>query len=189
LIAAIALTACTTFRPIDPDQSFRLSLREGLLVLDIDTEISLEIARTSLGRLEDVEKGRHVRIFRVSSGRHSWREIRIDAPGPGRAYYRYMIDRDPEFEFEIEAGKLNYPGQFVVRRYRGPSRFSNTLLIRNVNRAGMTLRALRKSFSSILQKFKLVYAGESEDGFLEHYSRVVEELAKAVPDVEEGHEP
>ncbi len=179
LICAVGLTACTNFRPIDPNRPVELSLGEGLLILDIDTEIPLRLLRTSRGRMKDVEAGRHVWIVRLGRGRHIWREIQIDIPGRQKGYYRYRVSRDPEFEFEIEAGKINYPGQLVIRRYRGAEHVPSGLVIRNVNRAGMTLRALRKSHPEILRQFELVQSGSSEDGFLEHYSRVVGELVEA----------
>ncbi len=174
-LVLFVLLGCAPLQPIDSGRPVELSSEQGLLIVDIDTELPIRLLRmTSASPLRDIEQGRHVWMVRLRAGDYRWRELRIDRSGIRGPPVRYEIPRDEEYDFSVEAGKINYPGQLSIRRarvtygYWGPD-----LIIRNRNRLGMALRALRATHEQRLHEHPLTRSGRSEDLFLEYYLEAI----------------
>jgi len=168
-LALIMLVGCATFERVDPELPVDLSGDWGLLIVDVDTEVPLQLLQTASFTIRDVEVGRQVWMARVRVGEYRWRALEV---GSGRhSYLRFKLEDDEEFRFNVEPGKINYPGQITVRRYRnGGGGDSRRLFIRNRNHAGMSLKTLRKTHTSLLQMHPITYSGSSGDRFLDYYS-------------------
>ncbi len=120
LLVAFVLLGCAPLQPIDPGQPVELSSKQGLLIVDIDTELPIRLLLMDSGyALRDIEQGRQVWMVRLRAGEYRWRELRIDRSGTRGSAVRYTIRRDEEYDFSVEAGKINYPGQLSIRRARG----------------------------------------------------------------------
>ncbi|MBW2540598.1 MAG: hypothetical protein JRF15_00780 [Deltaproteobacteria bacterium] len=105
----------------------------------------------------------------MNEGRYRWRKIEIGKNPRDRS--NYMLDPDEELSFEVKAGKINYPGELMIRSGAMSRWGIGDLIVRNRNHSAMAVRELRDSYASILRSFPLHYAGSSGDGFLEYYTR------------------
>jgi hypothetical protein len=156
--------------PIDASHPAELAPNEGLLILHIDTEIPLTrliLSRRIIAR--SLAKGRHVWIARALEGSYSWEAIEIENEYGRRL--KYTLDPDEELTFEVEAGKINYPGELSIRSGSQFARGNEELIVRNRNHSAMAVRELEGSYDSILRSLPLHYAGSSGDGFLEYYTQ------------------
>lgn len=172
LSSLIALVGCASSRipPIDARRPIELAPDEGLLIIQIDTDVALsDLILNHRWVARSLGKGRHIWLTRVREGSYRWQEIET---GDHVRYRRtYELDSDDEMRFYVQAGKINYPGELVVRA--GPqSRWGDdTLIVRNRNHSAMAVRALQKRYPRILQSRSLHYAGAGHDTFLDYYTR------------------
>ncbi len=156
--------------PIDASGPIELAPNEALLIIHIDTDIALEkLVLNNRPVAQSLGKGRHVWMVRVPEGSYRWK--RIESGNPLRNRLKYMLESDEELGFEVEAGKINYPGELAIRSGTMSRWGVGTLIVRNRNHSAMAVRELRGSYDSILRSFPLHYAGLSGDGFLEYYMR------------------
>jgi hypothetical protein len=185
---AIFLGACAAPSPIDPKDPIELSGREGLLIVDIDSEVPIRLLRTNSIGLADIEQGRHVWMVRIKAGHYRWRALELEVGGGGRPW-RYEIADDESFRFSVEPGVINYPGQLIIRRRRGLARvWPPALLFRTTNHSGMALRTLGRTHANILQEYSLVHSGPGGDLFLDYYSEMARRL-RATEVGPEGDDP
>jgi hypothetical protein len=177
LLAGASACAGAPLPPVAPGAPLELSADEGLLVVQIDTEVPL--ARVWLDRAVAsgaVPSGRHVWLVRLPSGRYRFSRVAFGSRAGDAQTYRFEPG-DPDVRFDLEAGKINYPGELVIRAHavarsaRGGSR-SGT-------HSALAVRELRKVAAELLAAFPLRHAGPSRDGFLEHYSRERERVRRA----------
>ena len=183
---ALVLAACASPRPIPvvlPDLPLSLAEDEGLLIVQIDTNSS--VARISAGASvisENLPKGRHIWIASLPAGRYAWSEVRIEFAGLRNSYRPGQFKRlnEHEFEFDVVAGQINYPGELVIRTdpdsfqfdvYRGHAGYFWDISIRNRNHSAMAIRSLLKSHARLLDDYAVRYAGSSGDGFLAFYAK------------------
>ncbi len=157
------------WEPVPAGESHGPRAEEGLLVLDVDSDVPIErletdgsIAATRLPR------GRHTWIVRARPGSYAWRHV-VLGQGSGFSDSRVSLPDDDEFRFDVVAGRLNYPGELVIRsdawgRWRG-----RRIEVRNRNHAASALRTLRGTHSALLSEIPLRTAGASADRFLERY--------------------
>ena len=186
VFAALALAACASPRPIPvvlPDRPLSLAENEGLLIVQIDTNSNVQ--RISAGARvisENLPKGQHIWIASLPAGRYAWSEVRIEFVGLRNSYRpgQFKGLNEHEFEFDVVAGQINYPGELVIRTdpdsyhfevYRGRSGYYWDISIRNRNHSAMAIRSLLKSHSTLLDGYAVRYAGSSGDGFLDYYTR------------------
>ena len=97
LLVAFVLLGCAPLQPIDPGQPVELSSKQGLLIVDIDTELPIRLLLMDSGyALRDIEQGRQVWMVRLRAGEYRWRELRIDRSGTRGA---------PQFDIRFAAMK------------------------------------------------------------------------------------
>ena len=170
-LVLLVVPGCSTLQPIDPGQGVELSSEQGLLIVDIDTQLPIRLLRMNSGStLRDIEQGHHVWMVRLRAGDYHWSELQIDRSGM-TGFPRYTILRDEEYDFSVQAGKINYPGQLSIRRAWGL--WGRELQIRNHNRLGMALRALRETHEERLGEYPLTRSGLREDLFLAYYLETI----------------
>ncbi|MEZ4281961.1 MAG: hypothetical protein R3F21_20345 [Myxococcota bacterium] len=180
------------------DAVAELAEDEGLLVVHVDTNAGLErLVAGDVAIAEKLAKGRFVWLVRLKAGRYAWTEIAFAAePIDMQARRRCRVDRvariNPlfdlrgversEFQFEIEAGAINYAGELLLKaEYHRICRGAYRIWIRNRNHSAMALRSLLQTHLVHLDALPIRYAGRSGDGFLEFYSRERERLAVDSP--------
>ena len=156
--------------PIDAGGPIELARNEALLIIHVDTDIALEnLVLNNRPVAQSLGKGRHVWMVRVREGSYRWQRIEI---GSGRRQnLRFQLESNEELSFEVKAGKINYPGELVIRSDPLSGWGDSTLVVRNRNHSAMAVRALRSSYDRILRSRSLHYAGASGDTFLEYYTR------------------
>lgn len=117
LLMSLALDAAA-MRKIDPGEAPKLAPDEGLLVLVVDTSAyisSVHVRKAGHGQIEGVlnrmEGGRNLQLYALKAGEYEWAEVNLYG---GDYHARYSIT-DPEYRFKVEAGKLNYGGDLVLR--------------------------------------------------------------------------
>lgn len=159
-----------------------LAKQEGLLIIQIDTDVPLQWISFENARVaENVPKGRHIWVVRARAGDYAWNEIGIGAE-VGREQtiefddYRALKKRkdwvwDDEYEFDVEAAKINYPGELIIQRYAPGQGAGRGFWIRNRNHSAMAIRELQKTHAALLGMYPVRHAGAGHDGFLEYYSR------------------
>lgn len=139
LFAALAHAGVNIDKPLADD--------EGWLAVIIDNEAGMSsILLDGPGLLGDdvvrkLANGRNVRLVRAKPGKYRWsRMSRVDG---------YLtIERDAQFEFVVEAGKLNYPGNFTVEA----TGFRSVRYYRS-NAAAQAMMELDQAFKGLRGKY------------------------------------
>ena len=171
LTAAFLFGCATATRPPIPSGTVPvLAEGEGLLIIDVDTDIAIK--RIAAGRgvaAENLAKGRHTWIVRAPAGTYRWQDFEVGVES-SRAVHGSSTRGDEECEFEVVAGSLNYPGELIIRSDYMWRSSGQGIWVRSRDHSAMAVRALRKTHAATLDAFPLRYAGTSEDGFLAHYT-------------------
>jgi len=160
---------------------------EGLLIIQIDTDIPLEAISFDRGPVaENLPKGRHLWMVRARAGHYSWNRIQMGVEtGKRRSLdlddYRYLMRVedwvwDDEYEFDVVAAEINYPGELIIRSDVILRSVGAGYSVRNRNHSAMAIRELQKTHAATLRMYPLRYTGAGEDGFLDYYSRTRERL-------------
>lgn len=170
------LGGCATHRMevVFPGVAIELGENEGLLILHVDTDVELE--RVSLRSdvvATDLPAGDHLWIVRMPAKRFSWQRISFGKEAGRRR--DVLVTRlegvdDDEFEFDVLAGHINYPGTLIVRSTSVPGWQRGWVWIRNRNHSAMAIRALLKSHPRLLESMPIRYGGTSGDEFLQFYT-------------------
>lgn len=139
LLAVAAHAAVNTDKPLADD--------EGWLAVVIDNEADMYSIRLDGPGLfgddivKDLRDGRNVRVVRAKPGKYRWSMMsRVDG------YVR--LKRDPQFEFTVEAGKLNYPGNFIIES----SGFRSVRYYRS-DAAAQAMMELDRTFKGLRDKY------------------------------------
>lgn len=179
LVVLFALsTACVGGPPVAvrPGPFEPLEAGVGFLVVQIDSDVGIE--RLDLdGRaiVRDLQAGQHLWIIRLEEGSYRWTAARL-APrsvGSGRIETKRIkvLDQE-EFEFDVEAGEVNYPGEIVVWLADPDDGIWGGVSFRNRNHSAMAVRKLSESHPELLAAHPLRYAGTRGDEFLQFYTRL-----------------
>ena len=175
--AAAFLISCASPEPtiVGGGRSVSLEPDEGLLVVQITTDVAVKEVFISGGSVaKDLPPGDHLWLVRLPAGRYSWSRIDL---GPGFGWdgrigpRNSSVGKDAEYEFDVQAGHLNYPGELILRTNRIGRSSGLGIEIRNRNHSAMAVRRLRKRYSLVIEAFPLRYAGMSGDEFLEYFSK------------------
>jgi len=165
LILALALAfspGCVPPRPIVVGEIPTLSPDEGILVLDVESDVPIErLALNGVPAVEHLEAGHQLALLVVEAGSYRWTAIQI--PGASGSA-RFRIRREDEWTFHVEAGRINYPGTILVSHRSGLG--SIQLYAGNLNRSAMTWVELKRRFPQLVERYVVIYSGPAKDGFL-----------------------
>jgi hypothetical protein len=159
------LASCATgIRPLDPIAPAAVEPDEGLLIVHVDTDVTLAGIEVNGDTIANaVAVGHHVWLVRASAGSYRWTALRfMNSSGRHRAH---PLDPEDEFRFDVQPGRVNYGGAMVVRTAGG------NLEARSRNHVAMAIRMLSDRDAALVASHPLRYGGPSEDGFLEYYNR------------------
>jgi len=169
LVTATALCialGCTTARPILPGVDPGLRPGEGLLVLDLDSDVRISsLACSGVLAAHDLPPGEHLVLLAIDAGSYRWNRVAFGLDGMLLLDFR----RTEPWSFRVEAGRISYPGQLV---FRGAGRLwtERRLEARNINRSAMVFQRLRKLYPELLARYSIRYTGRHRDDFLERYT-------------------
>jgi hypothetical protein len=163
LIASIAVVSgCASFVAVDPSAPIKLGSGEGFVILHIDTNVELETIRGVFTELaSNVPIGESAWMIRTSAGNYEWDALKFrDKFGD---LWLYDLSDVPDANFTVEAQKVNYAGQILIRvDWREQSLYAE-----HRNRSAQVYRLLRESHANILESYPLRYGGKSRHDFLE----------------------
>ena len=148
---------------VNPGEMPTLGPDEGLLLVEIDTNVPLESVRVK-GRsfeasvLKRIAVGRTTGLYVVPAGSYEW--MQIDTTW----MTRFLLKEDPEYHFEVEAGKITYAGDLVFRR---DDLAATRIKVRNRGLGAMDW--LDKNHPLLEQRYPFVYSGHYPDPFPDFY--------------------
>jgi len=174
ILTLLLLTALTSTlaknKIIDFNQKKGLKADEGIVVLIID--INFRISKISLGKsgkifpvysMKKLRPGTQMKIIKLKEGKYHWKE------GTGRTgttTYSFEIDEEPT-SFVVEAGKTNYPGYLEFRGWLNNNN-DVTYSYNMINNSLKVFEFMKANYSSLIEKYPLVYSGDTPDPFLEY---------------------
>lgn len=193
VVFLLVLGACavpTPRPPIAASPPAPLAASRGYVVVHVDTNTVVD--KLYAGReliSQALPAGQHIWLIDLPAGRHAWTGVRITFKEHVKTYRPEQFGglNEREFEFDVVEGRINYPGELVIRtdpksyRFtvrRGRAGWFWNLSIRNRNHSAMAIRRLAKTFGDLFASHPIRYAGTSGDGFLDYYSRERTQLAK-----------
>jgi len=170
VMVAIAAGAPAQARLIKPGSVPVLKPDEGLLVVGIDSNMPLvrvkvrkDNATFGGGDMKDLPAGRSLHLYALPAGRYEWSQLR-----PLR-YLNYDLRREPEFEFVIKPGCINYAGDLQFR-----AKTINDSTFHIANRSLGVIDWLKKEHPQVYAGYELTYTGHYPDPFPAFYRAVVE---------------
>jgi dipeptidyl aminopeptidase/acylaminoacyl peptidase len=168
-----ALPAQAIMRKVEPGETPKIGAGEALLLIAVDTDVeivSLRIAReganTDMRHMRELSEGRSSQLYVVPAGRYRWSMLTT-------RFLRYKLGKDDEFSFQVKAGAVNYPGDFIYRRINA---FSGRTHVSNRGLAAMDW--LEKTHSRLFREQRFEYTGRYPDPFPAIYR---EAIAKGRP--------
>lgn len=180
-----SLAGCTAAKMeiYPPTGGEPLGADEGLLVIHVETNVPIEsIEASGLRTRSRLSIGTHLWIVRAGAGQYRWDQIMI----PPSVGYSGVLDLsnfrvrrkvkdwvwDDEFAFDVEAGKINYPGQLIVLSEEHARSVGRGYSVRNRNHSAMAIRTLLETHGELIQSLPVRYSGSGDDAFLDYYTRM-----------------
>ena len=185
---ALGLLACASSAPppsVKPGPFEPLKSDEGFLVVQIDSDLGIE--RLDAGTrvvVRDLQPGQHLWMIRMQAGSYHWTGVRLIAQSHGTKVIRpdtVGVLEKKEFEFGVEAGAVNYPGEIVIRMDAPEYGLESGVTFRNRNHSAMAIRKLSKSHAALLAAHPIRYSGSGADGFLQFYTRARDARSRTKP--------
>jgi dipeptidyl aminopeptidase/acylaminoacyl peptidase len=164
LLFACAMDASASMGYIRRGEVPVLAPDEGLVVIDVDTNVSLGSVRInrngtmSGGTTITVSKGRNGLLFAATAGSYHLDSIVLDG------YYEFNFSDGKKFPFVVKSGVINYPGDLVFRQSN-----QRWAIIRASNRCLGVIDELRLHFGALYDKYRFLYSGLYPDPFPEFY--------------------
>lgn len=98
-------------------ESARLGKDEGWLAVVVDngigaTSVRIDGPGLSDGMANGLGAGRNLRLLKMRAGTYRW--SMVNRPNWTKREW-FTLDRSPAFEFRVEAGAVNYPGDLVMK--------------------------------------------------------------------------
>lgn len=173
LFALLSALGCASARLIAADGPLALKPNQGILVVHVDSDFPIRRLRFNAGVVaaRDLSRGEYVALVVVPAGSYRWTTIEVPV-GSTESYYRFRMRRDSDWRFKVEAGRINYPGQVIVR---GSGRLlwsDNTLQAWTKNRSALALERIRATYPTLLARYPLVNGRSERDDFLDHYQNL-----------------
>lgn len=161
---AWAPMAAAVVREVQPGEVPKLSGSDALLVVSVDSDVFLDfvrVSRTGIGMFDNrtlrgVGKGVTTRLYVLPAGRYRWATVGFIG--------EYRLSKDPEFEFDVHPGVLNYPGDLVFRRQRW-----GYALVHMSNRGLPVMDWLEREHPGVATSTRFRFSGRYDDPFPEFY--------------------
>ncbi|GAB3726203.1 hypothetical protein GCM10028862_01200 [Luteimonas pelagia] len=157
---------------VDPGEIPRLDPDEGLLLLAVDANMDVDSVKVrrvggifGTDKINDLPEGRSFRLFVAKAGEYAWTELRPFHD------LRFDLRRDEDFDygFQVHAGTISYPGDFVFRAGK-----LEDVRFQLSNRSLGAIDWLSKSHPALYARHGLVYSGSDPDPFPDFYREQLE---------------
>jgi dipeptidyl aminopeptidase/acylaminoacyl peptidase len=167
LSALCALPAKAIMREVDPGEIPKLGANDGLLLVSVDSEVTLEFVRISregvnfdVRTLHAVKAGRNSHLYVVPAGHYRWATLGYIG--------EYRLSKNPEFAFDVKPGVLNYPGDLIFR----PTGWL-TALVHVSNRGLLGMDWLQSQHPVLYRDRRFEFAGRYPDPFPALYREAI----------------
>lgn len=183
---------------VAPGSILALPENVGIVVIHVDTNAPL-IGLDANGKpiAGELAAGRYAWLVRLPAGEYAWTDIAFAADPkakstpswcPPRRVVRFnpLTDlqgvENSEYEFDVEAGAINYPGELILRAEYNICGTVVGVNIRNRNHSAMAVQSLMKTHTSIVDDLPIRYAGSSGDEFLKFFAQERARVAARAPE-------
>ncbi len=176
---------------IDDVLSQPLKADEGILVISVDTEVpfrALKFRNSSKvfddDEAENTPSGKSLQLVTLPAGHYKWLSVVLGTSNFTRGVIGIGSINGHKYEFDIKAGKVNYPGDFVVQSQYG-ERLTNALREQKLNtsaflyniryyidlkdRVSILLENLTPAQRIAIARLGFEYAGPGKDPFPAYY--------------------
>ncbi|KRG37804.1 hypothetical protein ARC20_16015 [Stenotrophomonas panacihumi] len=170
-VFAFVAPAMARMQLVKPGEVPVLAPDEGLVLMAVDT--SQELARVTLnkdgqyfgaGVMTQIQPGRSYRLYVAPVGDYAWKKVTLASNAS--VWYGYNLEDSDEYRFHVEAGRITYPGDLLIRPH-GWWRSENGM----VNRALAAMDWLQAQHPG-LGKIPFAYSGHYPDPFPAFYRQV-----------------
>lgn len=167
-VVGFLFAAVLASNAIARDEFAKLGRDEGLLLLAVENGIGADSVRVDgdglfntdvAGRLDS---GRNVRLMRFPAGKYRWSKVTL---GSG-AYFN--MERTAAYEFTVEAGVINYPGELVMQPVAW-----QTATFGRYNKASLAMTLLDKAHPGVRTRYRWRNDVASPDPFPEFFAQHV----------------
>lgn len=167
VMGLLVASTASALHQVRPGNLPELKEGEGLLAISVDTSAALASVKFlkagALFRgdvLNRVPKGRTMHLYVVPAGRYQWNKVTLVDTSWWSS--TLMLKDDPEYAFDVVAGKISFPGELVVRP-RGAWRASVSI----ANRSLPVLDWLQREHPQVRARYSFAYQGRYPDPFPE----------------------
>jgi len=186
VLLSVAALDASAMRRIDPGEDPRLKPGEGLVVLSVDSSDdvnTVHVARVGGGTAEVlnyIRPGRNTFLFATEAGEYEWKEMKLVS---GMYYSRHKLG-GARFRFRVDAGKIVYPGDLVLR----PE--SLTWSYRQIhNRSLLAMDWLETKHPALYRRLPFEYTGDYPDPFPAQYRAAREGNTQSLAELNTGSKP
>ena len=165
---------------------------EGFLVVSVDTGVpfrSLRLRRPDeiFGDLvaQNQPAGRDVRIIVMPAGHYQWVNMNLGTASWQRTYLWINARQKKQYAFNLVAGRVNYPGDFVIQPIVSSGLYKALMDVPNafvffrgsyyvymIDRFAMLHDELSPVQEQLIRKYGLVYVGPGNDPFPGFYANL-----------------
>jgi len=173
LLALLSALGCAQARLITADRPLALKSNQGILVVHVDSDYLIRRLNLNTGitAARDLPKGEYVALIVVNAGSYRWTTIEVPI-GSTEFYYRFRMHRNSNWSFKVEAGRINYPGQVIVKGSGTLYWSDDSLQAWTMNRSSLALERIRATYPNLLAQYPLVNGRNERDDFLEHFQSI-----------------
>ncbi|MCB1607926.1 MAG: S9 family peptidase [Xanthomonadales bacterium] len=150
---------------LSPGDRVKLGPDQALVLLAVDTPLAVRSVRAGevdhtlgTGTIKDLPAGRSFGLFVADAGRYQWVNVLPSLS------FRFHLDDDEDFQFEVKPGVVNYPGDLIFYpRSAWRARFWLH------NRGLRAIEWMEENFPDLIKQIPFHYSGRYPDPFADFY--------------------
>jgi hypothetical protein len=194
LLFLVVLAPVAMGGQLDEALDAHLGSDQAILVISVDTEIPFKAIRIKrpdevFGDLvaENTSAGKSLSMIVMPAGHYQWTEVLLGTADFERGHIVLNGNKNQNYEFDVQAGKINYPGDFVIQTNFGnvltealshlalptnPFLFHIRYYIQLRDRMAMLLETLTPEERKAFDRIGFVYIGPGNDAFPDYYEKL-----------------
>jgi hypothetical protein len=180
-LIVISLSGCVSVKDDASLPPETITADQGMVALVIDSNVSFQ--RLKFKRPGDVfetvaamnvPSGRSVRFISLPPGSYYWDRLEFET-SYNFSHYVDFKDGAENLKFTVQAGKISYPGDVLIRRTN-----SGNYEVKELDHAAMLLSDINEQEKDLIARYGVVYTGKGRDKFYEYYNSLSTPTAPGV---------